>query len=279
MSLGAPKFNSEAELAAAVASWGEALGWDVYKEVSIPDGDCDLVFVQGRRIWIIECKLRLSDELLLQALNRLSYGHHVSVAVPSLKGDIGVSKEFFLQEHGLGLLTVDHPDTARWKVRRRALDGGRFESTWTQAPDAPPNWEMVVHEEINPSARRRSDTQFDTSARYGGRAPKPNRVVMAKRIGALRAFLSPEHKKLIAGGRGGQLTPWRMAKLRVVKILTDHAPLTSAEILERLGRDHPWGSRRSALAGIGRMLGEICRREFVFADGKWSLASLPPPVV
>lgn len=268
------KFKTEAELAAVVASWGEAMGWDVYKEVSTPDGDCDLVLVQGRVIWIVECKLRLSDELLLQATRRLSYGHHVSVAVPSTKGELGVSKEFYLEEHGIGLLLVDHPDTGMWKVKRITERDGRL--AWTHEPSKEPNWQVLVGARIRPSVRRHSSHSFCDRYVYDRRGrQEPNRTVMARRIGDLRAFLSPEHKKLTAGGRGGQLTPWRMAKLRIVRLL-EQRPLTTAEIFDGLGNEHPWQSRRAAVGAIGRMLGEICRREFkrVDVDGvcRWALA-------
>ena len=100
-------FQSEEQLAAAVVAWLQDLKWTVYQEVQVARGDpiADIVAVQGRLVWIVECKTTLSLGLMAQAANWRIYGHYVSVAVPPVPRNRGrVFAENILRDHGIGLI-------------------------------------------------------------------------------------------------------------------------------------------------------------------------------
>lgn len=87
---------SEADLSKKVVSWLESEGWTVYQEVSIFDKSnygarADIVAVRDSIVWVIECKLTLSFEVIAQAERWLGYAHMVSVAVPEAKASLGRS--------------------------------------------------------------------------------------------------------------------------------------------------------------------------------------------
>lgn len=75
----------ETEVAKPVIDWLAAEQWDVYQEVECYGGRADIVAVQNRRVWIIECKRSLSLAVIDQACNRRRCAHWVSIAVPRRK--------------------------------------------------------------------------------------------------------------------------------------------------------------------------------------------------
>lgn len=246
------RFQSEVELARAVAGWAEAEGWEVFKEVHTGEGDADLVLCQGRVLWIVETKLALSDKLLEQAARRLGYAHYVSVAVPQLKGDLSAPRQEFLERWGLGLVEVTHPDRRRILVERLAGGAARFR----EGPERDVNWAMVASETIR--ARVLRPAAWDPRGYSDRDSP---RLIRAERMARLRASLRPEHKLLIAGAAGGgQLTPWK-ATLLELKALLAKGPLPLAAIVA--GVDHHYRSPRAARAGIHRMLAELDCASFI----------------
>lgn len=269
------KFASEVELADAVARWAEAHGWEVWKEVSTRDGDIDLLLTQGRTMWIVETKLRLSHEVLEQAYRRLSYAHYVSVAVPSLPSgkDASMVNQHFMESFGIGLIEVGHPDNHRWTRRVTQLaNEGRLT---TMIPAAEPDWAHVCREEIRPKVWRPND--LSVWIPWERNAAKLSfRRIRAKRMAELRAFLRPEHKTLVAGAKNGsQLTPWKITFIEVQRFLRERGPSTIKEIVAgcKAVTDY-YRTDRLAKAGLARMI-EIKAKEFVKTevDGetKWSV--------
>lgn len=104
---------SEQDIAAVVVAWLEALGADVYQEVTVSGGVADIVARVGVEIWIIEVKTSLSIALLVQAMDRRRLAHRVYVAAPisrTIRDFVALARET-----GIGVLGVVT---------------GNFESTW-----------------------------------------------------------------------------------------------------------------------------------------------------
>jgi hypothetical protein len=95
------KFKDEVELASFVIKWLEANDWEVFKEVK----DIDIVALKGNIIWGIECKMRYSTEVCLQAYRNRHYFHYFSVAVPDYAKSNPVNN-FFLRHHNIGLIAA-----------------------------------------------------------------------------------------------------------------------------------------------------------------------------
>lgn len=75
---------SEIELARPIIPWLQEMQWDVYEEVQcmMYGQVADIVAIQGRIVWIIECKRSFGFTLLEQAAGWTQFAHYVSVAVP-----------------------------------------------------------------------------------------------------------------------------------------------------------------------------------------------------
>ena len=58
---------TERELAAPVVEWLSAQHFEVYQEVELHSRVADIVAVDGKRVWVIECKRTMSLDLLDQA--------------------------------------------------------------------------------------------------------------------------------------------------------------------------------------------------------------------
>ena len=99
------KFRYETELAACVVAWLTDLHWDVYQEVKRGGPIADIVAVQGKLLWVIECKRSACLDVLVQALNWKPMAHFVSVAIPKSSGGFDMIAEYF----GLGVLSVATP--------------------------------------------------------------------------------------------------------------------------------------------------------------------------
>lgn len=122
-------FKKESDLAARVVQYLEEEGWEVYQEVEPRrwGSTADIVAVLGHVVWVIECKLSLSMDLLGQAMEWRGYAHKVSVAVPAPKKNRHNSKrDLFIHNvcktWGVGWLEVQPSD---WNhgVRERMRPG------------------------------------------------------------------------------------------------------------------------------------------------------------
>lgn len=96
--------TSEAELAAVVIQWLEALGADVFQEVECSGGVADIVARVGAELWIIETKVSWSLALLFQAMERRRDAHRVFIAAPYARGLRDAAH--VCRELGIGVLVV-----------------------------------------------------------------------------------------------------------------------------------------------------------------------------
>jgi hypothetical protein len=128
---------TEAELAAVVIAWLEALGADVYQEVELhrQGPRADIVARVHAEIWIVETKTSMSLALIEQAMERRRCAHRVYVAAPAGRARAGWA---LCAELGIGVLDVivaGGPD-ARSEYDQpsvRQLCGSR---RWNQRPVA-----------------------------------------------------------------------------------------------------------------------------------------------
>lgn len=133
----------ETELAAVVVGDLRARGWTVYQEVDVGGSVCDIVAVQGRVLWALECKLSLGLGVLAQARGWLDAANLVSVAVlpPSRHSE---ARRFALdaaKAFGIGVLKIGEPKR-EWCGRH----GGRAASR--------------VYEDVRPALRRKVDDRM-----------------------------------------------------------------------------------------------------------------------
>lgn len=98
-------FSTEAEMAAVVVAWLGESGWTVYQEVKHRGCVADIVAIQGRRSWVVECKLAASLSVLDQAMEWVGRAHFVSIAVPSRSGR-GLALGHVLESKGIGCIRV-----------------------------------------------------------------------------------------------------------------------------------------------------------------------------
>ena len=111
------KITAETELANPVVEWLQAQHWDVYQEVQTNRSGkvADIVAVQGKLVWVVECKLQFGVEVIEQAIWWKYHAHLVSVAVPKpLRGTYarpGYKRSWLLErlcrDYGVGILQVD----------------------------------------------------------------------------------------------------------------------------------------------------------------------------
>lgn len=102
-------------------------GWTVYQEVDTPMGRCDIVaqHEDSGAVHAIECKVRLSWEVIRQAWRWRHLANWVSVAtLPRQRPDDAALGDAVLRSLGIGWLAVSDRVTERLAaVRRVALDG------------------------------------------------------------------------------------------------------------------------------------------------------------
>lgn len=115
--------ESEQDVAAVVVAWLDALGADVYQEVTVPGGVADIVARVHAEIWIVEVKQTLRLSLIAQAMERRRLAHRVFVAAPYTRNVRDVID--ICDAVGVGLLEVhagDLDSPRRWdqpKVNER----------------------------------------------------------------------------------------------------------------------------------------------------------------
>ena len=103
-------FANETELAAALTTWLQSDGWDVYHEVVIPHVSSrpDIVARRGAFTWVIETKMNLSLDLMEQGVEWIPRGvaNMVSIAVPKNNHRSRWFCSRTLRHFGVGMLEV-----------------------------------------------------------------------------------------------------------------------------------------------------------------------------
>lgn len=119
----------ETDLASHVVDWLAADGWDVYQEVQpgMFAHIADIVAVRRGLLWVIECKLTLSLEVIGQAEYWRQMANWSSVAVPLVRHTSGRSAaRRVCHLFGVGVLTVTRDGavqvTAAPAMNRKPLD-------------------------------------------------------------------------------------------------------------------------------------------------------------
>jgi hypothetical protein len=106
MKLPSFRFTDEASLAARVVDWLSEQGWTVYQEVQLGYAGriADIVAVQNRLVWVVECKTAFGAAVVDQAWHWTGLANYVSVAVPFSRRYTCL--DAFCKEHGIGIITV-----------------------------------------------------------------------------------------------------------------------------------------------------------------------------
>jgi len=113
---------SEADVAAKAEAWLRDEGFDVYREVAPCDGyaRADLVGLRGGTTHVVECKTRLSLDVIEQAHGWVGRSEQVSVCVVSRANASDRLPAVVLRTLGVGLLELNPMgglDYARVRVR------------------------------------------------------------------------------------------------------------------------------------------------------------------
>jgi hypothetical protein len=121
----------EQAVAEVVVAWLEALGADVYQEVTVSGGVADIVARVGAELWIVEVKTSLSLALIVQAMERRRLAHRVFVAAPHTRNLRDV--EMLCRDLGIGMMVVTTGDfDSSWNQPKVAI---RCESRrWNRRP-------------------------------------------------------------------------------------------------------------------------------------------------
>lgn len=106
------KFKKETELAKRVVNYLQDLKWDVYQEVQLFQygNIADIVAIQNKIVWVIECKLSFSLNLIAQATTHKTFANYISIAIPEVYKRQYKSrniKQEILSYYGLGCLIVN----------------------------------------------------------------------------------------------------------------------------------------------------------------------------
>jgi len=114
----------ETSLYAAVKAFLEAQGFTAKGEI----GGCDIVAIRGgepARVVIVELKLGLNLELLLQGVDRMAAADEVWLAVPATRPGRDRDRRVvrLCRLLGLGLLAVSGPASRCWPNRSRIVPG------------------------------------------------------------------------------------------------------------------------------------------------------------
>lgn len=99
----------ETTVGTAVADWLKDLGWEIYPEVEVGKTGrvADIVATRGPLIWIVECKVSLSLEVITQAMMWRGFAHYRSVATLYTKRVAKTLAPRILKDYGIGLFCVD----------------------------------------------------------------------------------------------------------------------------------------------------------------------------
>jgi hypothetical protein len=96
--------GGEQRIAEIVVAYLEALGADVYQEVTVSGGVADIVARVGAELWIVEVKTSLSLALVAQAMERRRLAHRVFIAAPYTRNLRDVA--CLCEEIGVGVFEV-----------------------------------------------------------------------------------------------------------------------------------------------------------------------------
>lgn len=122
---------TEQQVAEVVVAYLEAMGADVYQEVTIAGGVADIVAKVRAEVWIVEVKTSLSLALLTQAMERRRLAHRVYIAAPYTRHVREVAE--MCSELGIGLLEVRTGDFGgHWEYEQprvtERVEGRRWNS-------------------------------------------------------------------------------------------------------------------------------------------------------
>ena len=113
----------ETDLADPIRSWFTEQGYEVYQEVCLSGGSCDIVATTSKLTVAVEMKTSLNFDVFAQALRWVGRAHFVYVAVPKAKGR--ELAKLFAENLGVGILEVykqEVKEVVAPRLRRRISD-------------------------------------------------------------------------------------------------------------------------------------------------------------
>ena len=142
-------FKSETEIAEIIIPYLKQMGWEIYQEVQIHHSGniADIVAIQGKLVWVLECKRSLSLDVMAQAYEWRQFAHYISIVVPTKKRwNTQRLLENILDYLGIGCYMVGKPDRISEfvpiKLHRKAMSHYIIQclteqhKTWAKAGNA-----------------------------------------------------------------------------------------------------------------------------------------------
>lgn len=128
-----PPRPQETELAKIVIDKLHDWHWEVYQEVIYSQGRADIVAVNGKLRWGIECKTSLGMAVIEQAFSLKNYCHYTSVATPISKSRLS---DVICRHFGIGILVVypvreECQENLKPKLNRKPLKMALYEAQKT----------------------------------------------------------------------------------------------------------------------------------------------------
>lgn len=113
----------EEDLAKAVIVYLRGLGWKTYNEVSFGTGSkrADIVAEKNGLVWIVECKVRLSYDVIEQVLGWRGSAHYLSVAA-RIRSRSNELIDHLLEYYGIGYIPIENQT-----VKYPNLETGRID--------------------------------------------------------------------------------------------------------------------------------------------------------
>jgi len=226
------KIESEAEFGKDIVKILHKLGFETWQEVYLnrkyrSNTHCaDIISRLGYLYFAFELKLQLNDEVLNQARINQSFVHYSYVVVPPrTKKSISHVKDFYLKNHGIGLIliepvkflkTLDNlltSDSVK-QIRKSLLRKGRINNLrkW---------WLLEEGFKVHCKA-------------------------VNKRVVDCKSFLFEDQKKCAAGSiSGNTITPFKRSCKLIYEYLQQHPKASKKEVWEVLHEKLHWSNYNS----------------------------------
>jgi len=215
------KYASEKEFGQEVVKYLRYLGYETWQEVNVNrSGKTIDIIAKIRKFYIaIELKLRLNENVLIQAVENKRFVDYSLVIVP--KGELSHIKHFYAKNHGIGVISIDHSGYDMFQQAER------FENNWRG---------FIFPYKYDPKT-------YNKHIRL-----MPKRITRCKRNKRfnIENYLLDEQKECVAGDVAGNvITPFKRSCKLIYEYLQQYPNATKKEVWKILNSKLHWSSYNS----------------------------------
>ena len=227
-------FNNEAGLLVWLVRFLVDTGWEVFQEVSVAGGYCDVVArreIDGKLVtWAIEGKMACNSEVILQAERHLDTFDYVSICTPMKPNPI---YEEYMEDYGIGCLVISKPELIRGKWAKdleNKYDSSKymfFTMDWGGLKEYVAGFKTGKNECL--------DVEL---------VARKNKVTHTVELHEL-------HKLEVAGKQSGErVTPYKLSVLRMQEYLKDKESALIDDMIKDLGDGLHWHSKKPGIDNV-----------------------------